>query len=59
MEKDIGGGKKEKKELSEKKVEREEGRERSFTFSLVFPAIGPLVPVGRRRKVLPRSKSFE
>ena len=33
-------------------------RERSSTFSLGFSAIGPAVPDGARRKVLPRAKSF-
>ena len=56
MEKEIGGRKKEKKERKERE---KEGRERSSTFSLVFSAIGPSVPIEARRKVLPRGKSFE
>ena len=44
----------------EKRKERgEEGRERSSTFSLVFSATGPSVPVEARRKVLPSGKSFK
>ena len=42
-----------------RKEREEEGRKRSFTFSLVFPAIGPSVFVGAREKVLPRGKSFK
>ena len=47
----------------EERREREKGgenlRERSSTFSLGFPAIGPVVPGRSRRKVLPRAKSFQ
>ena len=49
--------------LEEKEKEKEKRgrklRERSSTFSLGFPAIGPAVPSGSRRKVLPRAKSFQ
>ena len=58
VEKEIGGRKK-KKEKKGRKEREEESRERSSTFSLVFLAIGPLVPVGARRKVLPHDKSFK
>ena len=34
-------------------------KERSSTFFLGFSAIGPAVPDGVRRKVLPRAKSFQ
>ena len=34
-------------------------RERRSTFSLGFPTIGPVVPSGSRRKVLPHAKSFQ
>ena len=54
IEKEIGGRKKEKKE----KERKEEGKERSSIFSLVFQAIGPSVPIGARKKVIPRGKSF-
>ena len=37
---------------------REEGGERSSTFSLDFSAIGPLVWVGVRGKVGPRIESY-
>ena len=42
-----------------RKGREEEGGERSSTFSLVFLAIGSLVSVGVRGKVLPRGKSFK
>ena len=46
----------EEKKKKERKEREEEGRERSSTFSLVFPTIGPSIPVGARRKVLPHSR---
>ena len=51
---------KEKEEKEKKEEEREEeGGERSSTFSLVFPAIGPSIFVRARGKVRPRGKSFK
>ena len=44
------------KKKEEKREREEEGRERSSTFSLVFPTIRPSVPVGARKKVLPHSR---
>ena len=49
----------EKKEKRKRNEREEEGRERSSTFSLVFPAIGPSVFVRVRMKVLPHGKSFK
>ena len=46
-------------EKRERKEREEEGRERSSTFSLVFSAIGLLVSVGARGKVLPYGKCFK
>ena len=56
VEKEIGGRKERKRERKERE---EEGIERSSIFSLVFLAIGPSVPVGARRKVLPHGKSLK
>ena len=47
----------EERKQRKRKDREDEGRKRSSTFSLVFPAIGPSVPVGVRKKVLPRDKS--
>ena len=50
----------EKEKRKRKRKEREEeGGERSSTFSLVFPAIGPSVSVGARGKVHPHDKIYE
>ena len=47
------------REKEEKEKRRRNLRERSSTSSIGFPAIGPAVPDGARRKVLPRAKSFK
>ena len=57
VEKEIVGGKEIKK--GERKEREEEGRERSSTFSLVFPAIGLSVLIRAIRKVIPRGKRFK
>ena len=55
----MGWEKKRGKNKNRGKKRKEEGRERSSTFSLVFPAIGPSASDGARGKVLPRYKSFK
>ena len=40
------------------KGREEESRKRGSTFFLDFSTIGPAVPGGSRREVLPRAKSF-
>ena len=49
----------ERKGKRKRKEREEEGRERSSTFSLVFPAMGPSVSIGARGKVHPLDKSFQ
>ena len=56
VEKEISGRKERQRERKERE---EEGIERSSTFSLVFSAIGPSIPVGARKKVFPCGKSFK
>ena len=54
-----GGRRRREREKRKRKEREEEGRERSSTFSLVFPMIGLSISVGASGKVLPRGKSFK